>query len=125
MPRKTWTLWSIVANEAHPLNPLGSVLEWLVANGVTLEGEHAMIAGVPVQFLPAWHPLVIEAVNEAAEVPFQDATIRVIRPAYLSASWKLDPAANSLRRRERTARLIEAGLTTGDEIDALLARFTS
>lgn len=113
----------IVPGETHWLDPLRPVLDWLAAAGIALEGEHAMIAGVPVQFLPAWHPLIAEGVREAATVPYDGTTIRVLRPAYLAASWTIDPAADTFRRRERTARLIEAGHVTREEIDALVTRF--
>lgn len=113
----------LVPDEAHPLAPLRPVLDWLAKNGIALEGEHAIIGGVPVRFLPAWHPLITEGVREAATVPYNGTTIRVLRPAYLAASWSLDPAADTFRRRERTARLIESGQVTREDIDALVTRF--
>lgn len=111
-----------VAGETHELDPLRPVLDWLASHEIALEDEHAMIAGVPVQFLPAWHPLLEEGVREAATVPYEGLSLRVLRPAHLVASWRVDPAADSFRRRERAARLIEAGLVTSEEITALLEK---
>lgn len=113
----------LVAAETQALDPLRPVLDWLAVHQIPLDGEHALISGVPVQFLPAWHPLVEEGVRDAATVPYDGVPMRVLRPAYLVASWEIDPAADSFRRRERAARLIEAGVVTRGDVDALLARF--
>ena len=112
----------LIAQETSALDPLRPVFDWLSSQGVRLEGEHAIIAGVAVQFLPAWNPLVVEAVQEAATVPYDGAALRVVRPAYLVASWRMEPSANTFRRRERAARLLDAGLVTDEEIDALIKR---
>ena len=74
-----------VAGDAHPLDPLRPLLDWFNQRGQTFEGEHVLIAGVPVQFLAAWSPLVREAVATATETPYdpadpQSPTIRLIRP---------------------------------------------
>jgi hypothetical protein len=113
----------IVAGQHHPLDPLRPVLTWLTDRGYAIEGEHVLVAGVPVQFLPVWNPVVTEGVQQAAEVRYDPAdpdspVLRVMRPTYLVASWQVDPAANSPKRRERAARLREAGLV--DEV--LLAK---
>lgn len=117
----------LLAGDAHPLDPLRTIFEWLVQHSIALDGEHAMIAGVPVQFLPAWHPLLVEGVREAASVPYdrRDAgsvTLRVLRPAYLVASWQIDRSAGTFRRRERAARLIESGTVTRAEVEALIEK---
>jgi hypothetical protein len=113
----------LIPGETPALDPLRPVLEWLARAGITLDGEHALIAGVPVQFLPAWSPLLVEGVQRAATVPYDGTTLRVLTPAYLVASWQIDPAADTFRRRERTARLIESGRVTRDEVESLVARF--
>lgn len=118
----------VVTAETHPLDPLRPVLDWLAAHEIHLQGEHAMIGGVPVQFMPAWDALVADAVSNAATVPYDDTdanapTMRVVRPEYLIAMWEMDAAANSPRRRERAARLIEAGTATREAVDALKEKF--
>lgn len=115
----------ILADDAHVLDPLRAVLDWLTEAGIVLDGVHAMIAGVPVQFLPAWHPVVEAGVREAVEVPYDaegTTTLRVLRPEYLAASWEIDPAAMSPVRRDRIARLIESGNVTRGRIDAVVAQ---
>jgi hypothetical protein len=73
----------LLAGEGHALDPLRPVLDWLAHHSITVDREHAMIAGVPVQFLPAWHPLLAEGVREAATVPYDQSdassvTLRVL-----------------------------------------------
>ena len=115
-----------IAGETHPLDPLRPLLDWFRQHGQAFEGEHVPIAGVPVQFLVAWSPLVQEAVATAAEPVYdpadpQSPTIRLIRPTYLIAMWQTDDGADTPRRRERAARLREAGLVD----DALLTELVS
>jgi hypothetical protein len=115
----------IVAGDTHQLDPLRPVFDWLGAHAIALDGEHAIIGGVPVQFLPAWHPLIEEGVREAATVPYEGLPLRVLRPAHLVGSWRVDPSADSFKRRERAARLIEAGHVTSEEIAALMEKHRS
>jgi hypothetical protein len=115
-----------VAGAAHPLDPLRALFDWFDRHGATLDGEHVIIAGVPVQFLLAWSPLVSEAVSTAAETAYDPAdpespTIRLVQPTYLVAMWQTDQGADTPRRRERAARLREAGLVD----DVLLSELRS
>ena len=85
-----------------------------------------VVAGVPVQLLVAWSPLVEEAVATAAETAYDPGdpgspAVRLIRPTYLVAMWQADSAADSPRRRERAARLREAGLVDETLLVALLS----
>ena len=80
----------------------------------------------PAQFLVAWSALVEEAVAGAGETAYDPSdpdspTVRVIRPTYLVAMWQIDQGADTPRRRERAARLREAGLVD----EALLAELLS
>jgi hypothetical protein len=49
------------------------------------EAEAVLIGGVPVQFIPAYNPLVIEAVEQAEEKSFDGIPVRVLRMEYLIA----------------------------------------
>ncbi len=100
---------------ASPLDPLRPIFDHLPEATYPRRGEHVEIAGVPVQFLPAWSALVARAVREAHEGPYDpgDATappLRVMTPTHLAAIWQSDAAALTPRRRERIARFREAGL---------------
>lgn len=59
--------------------------EWLARRGYPAAGEHVMIESVPVQLLPAYNPLVTEAVVTAVERPLGKASARVCRPEHLVA----------------------------------------
>ena len=112
---------------ASPLDPLRPLLDWFTRHGQAFSGEHVLIAGVPVQFLVAWSPLVREAVATAAEAVYdpadpQSPTIRLIQPTYLVAMWQTDQGADTPRRRERAARLREADLVDDTLLTQLLSR---
>jgi len=47
--------------------------------------EHIVIEGLPVQFIPAYNDLVVEAVTHAQETRFKKTATRVVRPEYLVA----------------------------------------
>ncbi|MDO8681666.1 MAG: hypothetical protein Q7R30_24415 [Acidobacteriota bacterium] len=116
-----------IAGDAHPLDPLRPLLDWFNQHGQRFEGEHVLIAGVPVQFLLAWSSLVQEAVATASETVYDPAdsespTIRLIQPTYLVAMWQTDQGADTPRRRERAARLREAGLVDEALLTELVSR---
>lgn len=58
---------------------LTSLYAALHGKGYTEEGDCVMIEGVPVQFLPAYNPLLEEALREAHEMPYQATSTRVLR----------------------------------------------
>ena len=116
-----------LAGDRHPLDPLRPLLDWFKQHGHAFAGEHVLIAGVPVQFLVAWSPLVREAVATAAETVYdpadpQSPTLRLIRPTYLVAMWQTDQGADTPRRRERAAHLRAAGLVDETLLTELCSR---
>lgn len=109
-----------------PLYPLRPIFDRLPDSIYPRRGEHVEIAGVPVQFLPAWSALVALAVHDAYEGPYDPADaatprLRVMTPTHLAAIWQSDPGALTPRRRERIASFREAGLLD----EALLGRLLS
>jgi hypothetical protein len=116
-----------LADDAHPLDPLRPVLDWFNRHGYAFEGEHVLIAGVPVRVLVAWSPLVREAVATAVAAVYdpadsQSPSIQLIQPTYLVAMWQTDQGADTPRRRERVARLREAGLVDETLLTELLSK---
>ena len=108
------------------LDPLRPILDYLPDTIYPRRDEHIEVAGVPVQFLPAWNPLVTRGVLEAHEGPYDPddpagPPLRVMTPTHLAAIWQSDAGALTPRRRERIARFREAGLLD----EALLARLLS
>jgi hypothetical protein len=59
--------------------------QWLARRGHRAAGEHVMIESVPVQLLPAYNPLVSEAVASSVERTVGQAKARVCRPEHLVA----------------------------------------
>lgn len=54
-------------------------------DGHTVDAEHVLIAGVPVQFIPAYNTLIVEALHEADDRKFGDTPTRVLRLEHLLA----------------------------------------
>jgi hypothetical protein len=101
------------------LAPLSGIYEWARARGFSTLGEHVMIHGVPVQFLPAYSPLVEEAVTTARDLDYENAKVRVVDPEHLVA---LALQAGGARRRERAWQLFEAGRVDRARLRELVAR---
>ncbi len=70
---------------AHPLAPLGPLYEELKTRGCPEDGPYIVIEGVPVQFLPAYNPLIEEAIREAGEVDYETTTTRIPTAEHLAA----------------------------------------
>jgi len=64
---------------------LTPLYEALRIRGYTEEGDCVMIEGVPVQFLPAYNPLVEEALDEAKPTRYETTRTRVLRAEHLVA----------------------------------------
>ncbi len=56
-----------------------------LSQGYAEERECVNIEGVPVQFLPAFNPLIKEAVAEARDTTFEQTPTRVLRAEHLVA----------------------------------------
>jgi hypothetical protein len=64
---------------------LEPVYEALRRRGYVEEKECVSIEGVPVQFLPAYNPLVEEALGQARDVQYEGVSSRVLRAEHLIA----------------------------------------
>jgi len=82
---------------------LASLYEELRGRGFTEEGECVNINGVPVQFLPAYNPLLEEALREAQETLYESTATRVLRAEHLLAI-ALQPGRDKDRERVRLLR---------------------
>ena len=61
------------------------VFDYLKTRGGVMEGEHIVIAGWPVQFLPPGSPLVEEALAQAVEKDVSGTPARVFTAEHLAA----------------------------------------
>jgi len=64
---------------------LQPIYSYLKDKGYHEDKEHIVIEGLPVQFIPAYNDLVVEAVTHAQETRFKKTATRVVRPEYLVA----------------------------------------
>lgn len=64
---------------------LAPIYEALRAHGYAEERECVLIESVPVQFLPAYNPLVEEALAEANETSYEGIGTRIVRAEHLVA----------------------------------------
>src|SRR6185369_9279142 len=86
--------------DSGPLISLDSIYRWTAQRHYAADKEHVIIAGMPVQFLPAHNELADEAIETAASLVYQDVPVRVVRPEYLIALY-LEPGARTSKRLER------------------------
>jgi hypothetical protein len=101
------------------LTPLSTVYEWAGRHGIRAEAEHLMIEGVPVQLLPAYSPLVEEAITAARVHDYDGVPVHVVGPEHLVA---LALMAGGARRRERAWQLLETGTVDRQQLKAMLTR---
>lgn len=85
---------------------LTPIYDWARKNSFREEAGHILIAGVPVQVIPAHSQLAEEAVRKAASLDYDGLAVRVIRPEYLIALY-LEPSARTAKRLQRIATLLE------------------
>ncbi len=88
--------------------------------GSRVQNEHIVIGTWPVQILPAYTPLVEEAVMEARERSFQDVRVPVVSPEHLCAI-----ALQTGRAKDyaRVHAFIEAGAVDTGALPGLIERF--
>jgi hypothetical protein len=67
------------------LTVMNPIFEWLKSKGYEFVGEHMLIEGIPVQFIPAYNELVRKAVENASTLNYDNVSVRVIAPEYLIA----------------------------------------
>ena len=95
---------------------------WARERGYPEKDEHILIAGVPVQIIPAHNALAAEAVAKAADLDYDGLPVRVIRPEYLIAMY-LEPAARTRKRLERVATLLDEGNLDHGLLGEVLERY--
>ena len=73
-----------LAEQEKPLVSLGTIYQWAAAQGYPVDGEHVIVEGLPVQFLPSHNELADEAIERAATLDYEGVAVRVVRPEYLA-----------------------------------------
>jgi hypothetical protein len=103
------------------LTDLGPIYRWAKDRGYPVVAEHIVIAGIPVQLIPAYD-LASEAVAKAAELDYDGKAVRVITPEYLIAMY-LQPSARTSKRLARVGGLLDEGNVDQDLLKELLERY--
>jgi predicted nucleotidyltransferase len=75
----------LLEKEGPPLQPLAPLYDVLKSKGHLEAAECVMIEGVPVQFLPAYNDLILEALREARHTTYEGVSARVLRVEHLIA----------------------------------------
>ena len=114
-PARTYDVDVFVVLPASP----ESTLRPLEQQGFRPDAEHVLIHGVPVQFLPAFNPLVEEALQDARVLEYDGVPVRVVGPEHLCA---LAIQAGGRKRRERAWQLLESGTVDRQRLIDVLQR---
>lgn len=91
----------------------------LLARGFHAEAEAVVIGGVPVQFIPAYNPLVTEALEQAVALAFDGVPVRVLTLEHLMA---IMVQTNRPKDRERLAMLAGNPAIDESRLRAILSR---
>jgi len=98
---------------------LSPIYEALRNRSYKEEGECVVIEGIPVQFIPAYSPLLEEALTEAVEMNYEQTPTRVFRAEHLIAVC-LQTGREKDRLRVRLMR--EQAELNGDYLTAIIER---
>jgi hypothetical protein len=98
---------------------LERILKHLRERGHKMEGGHVIIAGWPVQFLPAGNPLLQEALATAVEKDVEDTPVRVFTPEHIVA---IALETGRAKDKARVLQFIEANAVDLDRVREILTR---
>lgn len=107
------------ADEGRKLLRLTPIYEYLETRGAAVEGEHRVIHGWPVQFLPASTPLLREAMKEAREVDVEGVGTRVFTAEHLAA---IALETGRAKDKARVLQFVEAKAVDPVRFEAVLVR---
>jgi len=78
-------IFFIPKTEEKELNPLSSIYNYLKRKGCSIDKEHIIIEGIPVQFIPVYNELIKEAVENAVDHRYKKADTKILKAEYLIA----------------------------------------
>lgn len=96
------------------------IFDYLTARGGVVEGEYIVMAGWPVQFLPATSPLVEEALAEAVTVDVEGTPARVFTAEHLAA---IALQTGRAKDHARLLQFIEAAAINAERFQSLVGRY--
>ncbi len=95
------------------------IFRYLRDRGCAMEGEHIVIAGWPIQFLPAGSALVQEALAKAVEKDVEGTSARVFTAEDLAA---IALETGRAKDKARVLQFIEADVIDLDRLQEILTR---
>lgn len=107
------------ATPGSVLLTLDPIFRYLRDRGCTMEGEHILISGWPVQFIPPPSPLAAEALANATEVDVNGLSARVFTPEYLAA---IALQTGRAKDKARLLQFIEAHALDRTKFEELVER---
>jgi hypothetical protein len=107
------------AEPGSRLVSLEPILKYLRDHGCVMEGEHIVIAGWPVQFLPAGSPLLQEALEKAIERNLDGTPARVFTAEHIAA---IALRTGRAKDKARVLQFIEAEALDVGQVREILAR---
>ncbi len=121
-PVSTLDVDVFVAFKSEPGSVLVSplpIFDYLKQFGCKMEGEYIVIAGWPVQFLPADSPLLAEALAHAVESDVDGTPTRVFTPEHLAA---IALQTGRTKDKARLLEFIESGALDAARFESILDR---
>jgi hypothetical protein len=109
----------VAVDAADQLDVLGGVYEFCAAKGYRPEGEAILVGAWPTQFMPAFSPLTVEAMEQAETADFEGVALRVVRADHLAV---IALSVGRARDFARILALLESGSVSQDAIERLAAR---
>jgi hypothetical protein len=101
------------------LDPLREIYDFCVARGYRQEGEAIQVGAWPAQFIPAFSPLTVEAMEEAISADFDGVPLRVVRADHLAV---IALSVGRAKDWTRILALLESGSVSPNAIEELAAR---
>jgi DNA-binding Lrp family transcriptional regulator len=99
---------------------LGPLYEWAEKSGYEVSEEHIVIEGIPVHFLPAYNPMVTEAIDKADQVEIFGVKTFIMSPEYLMVIM-LDTYRT--KDRERLIKFLSQSRYSTEIFESLAEKF--
>ncbi len=110
----------VAVPEADCLAILHPIYEFCAQKGYFPEGDSVRVGAWPVQFIPAFDRLSMDAMNEADETDMNGITVRVVKAVYLAA---MALKTGRGKDKARILALIEAGAVRADEMESIAKKY--
>lgn len=99
---------------------LSPIFDNLKKRGYSFKGEHIIVEGIPIQFIPA-DELEEEAVKKAKEIEYEKIKTKVLSPEYLIAILLRSGRKKDM---DKVERLLELADIKKVELKAILKRYS-